>query len=481
MTKLKKFSFVLGLVIGGIFTTACSRDKYPLDYSEKIQKKAEVVSYNLESTNKKSNVISSVKTDKKVLTLTFQGLGNEESLNLLLDELDKNNVKAIFFVSGIKVAEEPELANLIINRGHELGNATLSGQDLTEIDYEQKVIEIKRSHDEIKKYTGIDTKYLRVGKSSVDDEVQKAAAACGYDNIISYNINPQDWDGKTEKEISNHIFENKKRGSIVLLNLDKNPYIYKSIKYIVDSLDKKSFEIISMDNMIDIYNKMNKYKFELSKDWVNNNRKNYEEGFKIIDNGPRKDNKIALTFDDWAKDDTVDSILDTLDKYNIKATFFLRAKGVENNPSLAYAISQRGHEVASHTYNHIDLDKLTDEQIKEDIIKAHEVISNAIGKESKRYLRPPRGIMNEHIAKIVGQAGYEDIIMYDNPSALDWIEEKNSSDIANHVIRNTIGGDIILLHILENIQTPEALPTIIEALLKRGFEFVTVGELIDDN
>lgn len=72
--------------------------------------------------------------------------------------------------------------------------------------------------------------------------------------------------------------------------------------------------------------------------------------------------------------------------------------------------------------------------------------------------------------------------MYDNPSALDWKEDKSAKEIANHVLKNnSSNGDIILLHILDNINTAKALPTIIEGLHNKGLEIVTVGDLLNDN
>lgn len=200
----------------------------------------------------------------------------------------------------------------------------------------------------------------------------------------------------------------------------------------------------------------------------------------MIEKGPSTTKKLALTFDDWATDDTIDSILDTLDKYQVKATFFVRANGVESNPSLAYAISKRGHEVLNHTYSHTDLNILSEEEIKEEVIKAHEIIAYAINKEPKRYLRPPRGIINDEIAQIIGQCQYSNIVMY-GISVLDWKPEVSADEITNNIINNSYNGAIILLHILDNISTPDALPSTLEQLLAQGYEFVFIDEFISTN
>lgn len=480
MNMIKKISLMCMCTFYLLILSGCSnKDPYPIENQQDLNSIAMIsdVKYEVDESGEKSDVVTYAITDKKIMSLTFQGMGDEESLTKLLDELDKFNIKGTFFVSGVKVAENPNLANMIVNRGHEIGNATLSGVDLTTVDYTKKVVEIKRSHEEIKKYTGLDTQYVRPGRASVDDEVRLAAKLAGYDYIVNYNINPQDWDGKSAEEVAEYIFDNKKRGAIIELNLDKNPQVYQSIELIVNSLSEKSFEIVPLKDMMDIYKTMEENRYILADNWYEQYEKNSGQ-YNIINNGPRNEKKVALTFDDWASDDTVDSILDTLDKYNVKATFFLRAKGVEANPNLAYAISKRGHEIASHTYSHTDLDTMTPEEIKLDAIKAHEVITSAINKEPKRYLRPPRGVITEEAAIALSECGYGDIIMY-GPSALDWDNTRSAEYISNYMINNIYSGEIALLHILDDINTPEALPSIIERLQAKGYEFVTVGELIN--
>lgn len=423
-----------------------------------------------------SIVIQKALTDQKVMTLTFQGMGSEENLDLLLDELDQYQVKAIFFVSGIEVAEETELANLILERGHELGNATLSGRDLTTLNEEEVITEILRSHQEIVKYTGFEPTYLRVGKRGIDDEVLKVAGACGYEYIIDYTVNPQEWDGKSTEEIVAYINRFKQRGSILLLNANKTDKLYQHLPFIFQSLAESGFYFTELDHLVDLYEQSQQSAFRLPENWYEADE---NEGFLVVEAGDQTRKKIALTFDDWASDDTVDSILDTLDLFNVKATFFLIGKGVEANPSLAYTISERGHEVASHTYNHLDLDTLSEDEIKEELIKSHEVISSAIGKEAKRYLRPPRGILNEEIANVVANCNYSAVIMY-GPSAMDWDVSKTAEEITDYMLTHIYNGAILLLHILDEIATPEALPNILEGLLDQGYEFVTISELMEE-
>ncbi|WP_342514556.1 polysaccharide deacetylase family protein [Sporosarcina sp. FSL K6-1522] len=81
--------------------------------TESVKPTEEIVRY----TGEKSNAISSVYTSKKELALTFNGMADQQTMELLLDELDVYEMKATFFLPGVRVAEEPDLANAIVSRG----------------------------------------------------------------------------------------------------------------------------------------------------------------------------------------------------------------------------------------------------------------------------------------------------------------------------------------------------------------------------
>ena len=122
-------------------------------------------------------------------------------------------------------------------------------------------------------------------------------------------------------------------------------------------------------------------------------------------------NEIALTFDDWGRDITVTKILDILDKNDIKASFFLRGNGVEQNPNLAKAIAEAGHDVANHSYSHPIITSITAEEIASEVIKCHQVLTEAIQEQPKMLFRPPTGEINDSTAKIIAACGYETIAL----------------------------------------------------------------------
>ena len=95
----------------------------------------------------------------------------------------------------------------------------------------------------------------------------------------------------------------------------------------------------------------------------------------------RADNKIALTFDCAWNDDDVDSILDTLDEYGCKATFFVTGDWAEKYGDSLEKICQRGHEIGNHSYNHADYTKLSKEEMLADMEKCDAAVESATGEK----------------------------------------------------------------------------------------------------
>ena len=474
MKNKKLVSIIVISMIVTMILTSCSKDKYPLK-DDKVTNVSKNFISKVDKNIKVSNCdeISCAITDKKVISIVIQGMGNEDSLSKLLKELKNNNLKVTFFASGIKVSEESNLAKAIISDGHKIENSTLTSADLTKESYKDKVKEIERSGEAIEKVLKDKCKYLRVGKDNIDKKVKDVAKDCGYKYIINPTIRFTDLSNEDEQYLGKMFLEKRKRGNLVLLDLDSNPDLYKYISYFAEKIKEKSYKAISLDDLIDLYEKrkVEQYKPKKQIDVPCNQ-------YNIIKDYKTDEKKIALTFDDWASDDTVDEILDILDRYNIKSTFFLIGEGVEENPSLAYTISQRGHEIANHTYSHKDVNTISSEELKKEINKGYQVIAKAINKEPSKYLRTPRGIIDEEVGQTIASCGYKDIVLY-GIDPKDWEANVSSDEIVDYMINNSKSGGITLLHILDGKHTAEALPRVIENLQNQGYEIVTVGELLN--
>ncbi|GJM71603.1 hypothetical protein HMSSN036_38190 [Paenibacillus macerans] len=114
-------------------------------------------------TGEPSKTLSFVYTAKKELSLTFDGLGDRETIERLLDELDKHHIKATFFVPGMRAAEEPDLVKELASRGHEVENNTLTRADLTTLSYEEIYKEINRTNGLIADATGKQPQFVGPG------------------------------------------------------------------------------------------------------------------------------------------------------------------------------------------------------------------------------------------------------------------------------------------------------------------------------
>lgn len=173
-------------------------------------------------------------------------------------------------------------------------------------------------------------------------------------------------------------------------------------------------------------------------------------------------------------------MLDILRKYEIKSTFFLIGSGVEKNPQLAKMIVEEGHEVASHSYYHLDVTKMTPEDLQDDLVKAHRALTYALQEPPLLYFRPAQGIMDERTAKIITAAGIKTIAMYDIAS-FDWNLEYTAQDIYDRVMSRVGPGKVIVMHILDGTNTVEALPLIIEKLQQDGYSFSKMSTWIEED
>ena len=192
-----------------------------------------------------------------------------------------------------------------------------------------------------------------------------------------------------------------------------------------------------------------------------------------------KYNRIAITFDDGPHPVYTRKILDILEKYHIKATFFIIGENARYYKDTLMEIVEKGHELGNHTFSHAIIKNKNVSDIIAEIEDCRNAIYDICG-ENTVLFRPPGGIMAE-VSSDDGEVFENyDVILW-SIDTMDWAHHEPEK-IAEYVINNTKSGDIILMHdyIGKDSPTPEALEIIIPALIKKGYEFVTVGELISD-
>lgn len=186
-----------------------------------------------------------------------------------------------------------------------------------------------------------------------------------------------------------------------------------------------------------------------------------------------EEKKLAISFDAAWGDDYTLEILDILDKYDVKSTFFLVGFWVDKYPEHVKEIYNRGHDVGNHSTNHPYMTKLSDDEIEKELNITGDKIEKLI-KEKPILFRPPFGDYNDRVINVCKDNGYY-VIQWDVDS-LDW-KEMGVQPVVDRVTRNVRNGSIVLFH--NNAKyVLEYLPIIIERLQREGYEIVPISQLI---
>lgn len=183
-----------------------------------------------------------------------------------------------------------------------------------------------------------------------------------------------------------------------------------------------------------------------------------------------KDKKlIAFTFDDGPSSNNTNLLLDNLDKYNARVTFFVLGSRVDSNKEVIKRAYLQGNDIGSHTYNHRNLNLLNDSEVISEVEKTNDKIKEIIGVKPT-LLRPPYGNLTNHRKELVNMH----TILWDI-DPLDW-KYKNKSRVADEIIEHAHDGAIILLHDIYKSSVEGALLAM-EELEKQGYAFVTITEM----
>ncbi len=184
---------------------------------------------------------------------------------------------------------------------------------------------------------------------------------------------------------------------------------------------------------------------------------------------------IALTFDAGAGDGSVRLLLDVLRDRGVRSTFFVAGAFAARYPDVVARIAADGHELANHSYTHPDFKKLTEAEMRSETRRATAAIEAAAGVSIAPLWRPPFGSRDDHILRVMQEEGFRSI--YWTFDSGDWIQGATTDRVRSAVLRQAVPGAIVVHHV-SPLATAQAMPDIIDQLRARGFEFVTVSELI---
>ena len=183
---------------------------------------------------------------------------------------------------------------------------------------------------------------------------------------------------------------------------------------------------------------------------------------------------IALTFDDGPHPKHTTRLLDMLKERGVKATFYVIGQNVVQYPEIMQRMVAEGHEIGHHTYTHPSLNKISAAKLTEEITKTNEAIVQSFGARPTT-IRPPYGATNASVNQRLNEEFGLTVVMW-SVDPQDW-KIRKASHVSNHILQNTKSGSIVLAHDIHP-STIDAMPAVLDGLLSKGHQFVTVSELI---
>lgn len=208
---------------------------------------------------------------------------------------------------------------------------------------------------------------------------------------------------------------------------------------------------------------------DVFKDDVNSKK---QEGWKAV--GTHADPSkpaIALTFDDGPNTATTSRLLDILEKYDVKATFFMLGNRVSGGKECVKRMQELGMEIGSHTYDHSELTKLSADALASQINKTNQAVKDIIG-EDPSVMRPPYGAYNNSVKAAAGMP----LVLW-SVDTLDW-KTRNAASVADVVMSQTRDGSILLFHDIYD-SSVDAIEKVVPKLQAKGYQLVTVSELAE--
>ncbi len=402
-------------------------------------------------------------TTAQKVVLTFGGLTRKESVEDILDHLDRMGVKATFFVTELELGKYTDTVREIAARGHELGLGLRTG---TDGDFYETCAQIERLQKNMQCLLGVRPVIARqvfgtespalLDSPETNAENDSAYSMGAVREILGDEAHRWTYPVPEEKVLFSL------RGRETKKTLDRSLFRHEFAKRYIGSpkvteTDRiRGFSEAEMEQM------------------------DHTGIVKDV-----RDNTIFLTFDDWGTDASINHLLYVLRKHHAKGTFFIITWNVKNNPNLLRAIAEDGHDIASHTNRHRpmvwqtanyggNMTPMTEEEYAEDVRLSYEELKKTVGDvmvDGKpaltHYFRPPtlaisksgiRSIMDAGFSYIV--SGYESTDDYATPSLQAMI------GAISHGIYDEKGnvrkGSILIMHMTDKAEyTAEALDYIL--------------------
>jgi len=190
-------------------------------------------------------------------------------------------------------------------------------------------------------------------------------------------------------------------------------------------------------------------------------------------NVARTDKVLSISFDAAWGDSQTEAILDILDRYGVKTTFFLVGFWVDRHPELVREMVRRGHEIGNHSATHPHMSQLSESKIREELRIVSDKVEQIIGVPTTLF-RPPYGEYNDAVVRVSRQEGHECVQW--NVDSLDW-KNYGVQHMIDQCTRSIQPGDIVLFH-NDSKYILDALPAILQAYQDAGFRVIPVSEIL---
>lgn len=184
---------------------------------------------------------------------------------------------------------------------------------------------------------------------------------------------------------------------------------------------------------------------------------------------------VAMTFDDGPHPVLTPRLLDILKERNIKCTFFVIGRSAKAHPQIIRRMIAEGHEVANHTWTHASLTSRSDDQIRQELRQSEDALV-AAANYRPQLIRPPYGAVNARIKQLMfAEFGYSTIMWSVDPQ--DW-RRPGVGVVTSRLVNGAHPGAIMLAHDIHP-PTIQAMPAMFDQLLAKGYQFVTVSQLLN--
>ncbi len=190
---------------------------------------------------------------------------------------------------------------------------------------------------------------------------------------------------------------------------------------------------------------------------------------------PQGDPQVNISFDVQGDPGQLMKILDILDQYGVRTTFFMQGEWMEQYPEATQEIARRGHELGNHSWTHFNFSEMTAQEVTKELEDTEALVQELTGQTTKPYFRPPFGSRSSLSIQTAYDLGYTTIIW--TYGADEWRDGATAQTIYDNVYGNKAPGALYYTHTDRQIII-DALPRVIEAFLADGYKLVTAGEIL---